>query len=1459
MSNLFISHSSHDNAAARALQARLAEQGHHSVFLDLDPATGIQAGVSWERTLYTKLRACRAVVALCSDSYLASQWCFAEIALARMEGKQLFVLQIDPWSEQTKMPSILTEEQFIDLRTNLDDGYQRLWNGFKVKGIVAAQAREWKPEAPPYPGLRAFREEDAPIFFGRDDEIREGAELLNRVRRQGHPRLVMVLGSSGSGKSSLVRAGIVPQLRRDRAQWLVVKPLRPGPQPARELAASLSHAFAEAGQTIGWETIHRWLDPNDAAEPAAPAPAFPASADAEPSPAAARQRLLQALRAMEGELTAADDQVASSVRRLKDYLGQQQPATPAALAEGAPASLASPLAELATRLRLQSGFAEATVVLVIDQFEELLGHDAAHPASRFLTMLRTALEAEDSPLLALGTVRSDYLDMLQRSAPLQGLGFKSLSVGPMSKDGMREVIEEPAKLGQIELERGLSDILLEDTGTSDALPLLAFTLRMMWDRYRDDRLLSVREYIGLGRLQGAIAQVADETFEDALQRVADKGERAALARALRDAFLGMARPAAEGSGWSRRPLRWDTLSETVGAALEAFIEPQRLLVKRQDGTVEVAHEALFRSWARLKGWLDENAEGLHLLREIQAEAAKWADAPSEGEKEPYLWRGGRLARARELQAAGVLALQDLDRGFVDASMRAETAQAQAEATRQRRELRRTRVFASVVGAAFLVAVGLAFYANRAKQRAEDQTLVAVASDWLQRDPTQAALVLTELRKPDQSAQALALMGQVLMQPLALHELAGHQASVTGVALSPRGDLIATASGDRTGRLWTMQGTPLLKADSSGAPVLLRGHDDALLGIAFSANGDLLVTASQDKTARLWHANGEPLRKADGRSAVVLQGHAKAVNSAAFNPAGDRIVTASDDGKARVWNVDGTPVLGTDGRAIVLDHGEREVNGAAFNPRGDRIVTAGDDGTVRLWNADGSGQPVMLNGHSAAVMSAAFSADGLRIVTASLDTTARLWNADGSAVQGTDGRPVVLAHSQHVFSAGFSQRGDRIVTASKDGAARVWLADGTPVKTAGSQRPIALRHAAEVNRAVFTPSGEFVITGSKDGTARIWATPGGDPEPRIAAALPFVIGAVFGPEQNGQADVIAVVDASREGTLTLVHSAGGGRQVVLQGHRDTVNHVAFSAGGDRIVTASNDGTARVWRVDGTPALRADGSALVLDHGKRAVNSAAFNARGDRIVSAADDGTLWLWTADGSGQPVVVKAHTAAALGAEFSADGARIVTVSQDRTARVWHADGSATGVVLTHNAAVNSAAFDPTGDRIVTAADDKIVRVWRADGGGEPIHLRGHQFEVLAAAFSPSGQQIVSASQDNTARVWRADGTGEPLVLAHETWVLSAAFDRSGKHVVSTSRYADARVWRVTQGLLGAKIRTTTEICLDPEFRQRALGENAATATRAHRRCNECTEQFRRQPRETGAEPAYAAYRACMG
>ncbi len=399
MSVLFISHSSSDNDVARELEEQLARQGHHSVFLDLDPEKGIVAGQSWEQTLYAKLRACRAVVALCTDSYLKSHWCFAEIALARMEGKHIFTLLADPFSEQTKLPSILTETQYIDLRTNKEDGYGRLWRGFKEKGIEAAEAREWNPKDPPYPGLLAFQEKDAPIFFGRERETDEGVELLNSVRRQGHPHLVMTLGASGSGKSSLVRAGLLPRLRRDVSQWLLVDPFRPGSEPDRELAAVLSHAFERAGHSVPWTTIHERLQRAmehaatvEQEEAALPMPAE-AAADAEAKP----YPFVELVHELEERLPEGADPRLIRYLRLLREAAEQPGALPA---DGDPGSWhaagldGNPLLALATDLRIWSGRAEATVLLVIDQFEELLGHEAPdHAANRFLRLLRDAFEA----------------------------------------------------------------------------------------------------------------------------------------------------------------------------------------------------------------------------------------------------------------------------------------------------------------------------------------------------------------------------------------------------------------------------------------------------------------------------------------------------------------------------------------------------------------------------------------------------------------------------------------------------------------------------------------------------------------------------------------------------------------------------------------------------------------------------------------------------------------------------------------------------------------------------------------------------------------------------------------------------------------------------------------------------------------------------------------------------------
>jgi len=243
MSSIFLSHSSQDNTIAQQVKARLEQWGHRSVFLDFDPERGIPAGRDWEKELYAKLRECRAVIILCSQASMASRWCFAEITHAKALGKHVFPIKIDG----VQVDPILTGVQVIDATTDWDEAYQRLVKGLLAAGLDPNDLFDWDGTRPPYPGLMAFQEQDAAIFFGRDKEIWEGLALLNRLQQFGGPRLTLMLGASGSGKSSLMRAGLLPRLKRDQ-RWVVVEPFRPLKAPFDELATVLSQRFGQLSQ-----------------------------------------------------------------------------------------------------------------------------------------------------------------------------------------------------------------------------------------------------------------------------------------------------------------------------------------------------------------------------------------------------------------------------------------------------------------------------------------------------------------------------------------------------------------------------------------------------------------------------------------------------------------------------------------------------------------------------------------------------------------------------------------------------------------------------------------------------------------------------------------------------------------------------------------------------------------------------------------------------------------------------------------------------------------------------------------------------------------------------------------------------------------------------------------------------------------------------------------------------------
>ncbi|HEX5749278.1 MAG TPA: CHAT domain-containing protein [Archangium sp.] len=572
-------------------------------------------------------------------------------------------------------------------------------------------------------------------------------------------------------------------------------------------------------------------------------------------------------------------------------------------------------------------------------------------------------------------------------------------------------------------------------------------------------------------------------------------------------------------------------------------------------------------------------------------------------------------------------------------------------------------------------------------------------------------------------------------------LAGHMGEVVAAAFSPDGQRVVTASRDGTARVW--------RADGTGIPVVLRGHEQAVVAASFDGTGERVVTASRDGTARVWHADGRGelavlahpgdvraavfspdgkrvatasvdgavrVWRADGQGEPSVQpSDSGFVNAVAFSPDGGLVVSAHADGSVRLWRADGK------GGAMRLAGDTGETVSVAFSPDGRWVVTAVRDGTARVRRTDGAGPVADLLGHTDEVLSASFSSDGERVVTASRDGSARVWRWRAQPQALT-----LQRRAGAVQALAFSPRGEHLATAHADGTAAVW-------RPGGGTDPVVLKgHGAEVRTVAFSPEGERVVTASVDGTARVWRADGRGEPVVLRGHTGRVVTAAFSPEGE------RVVTASWDGTARVWRADGQGEPVVLQGHTEFLRTAVFSPEGERVVTASDDGTARVWRADGR------GEPVVLRGHTGRVVTAAFSPEGERVVTASDDGTARVWRADGRGEPVVLRGHDQSVVSAEFSADGARVLTASPDKTVRVWSAEGGGEPVVLRGL----TARFDPRGTRVVTASGDGTVRVWPADGSGEPLVLAGNGDRVTVAAFSPGGDVLAIASNDGSARVW---------------------------------------------------------------------------------------------------------------
>ncbi len=500
----------------------------------------------------------------------------------------------------------------------------------------------------------------------------------------------------------------------------------------------------------------------------------------------------------------------------------------------------------------------------------------------------------------------------------------------------------------------------------------------------------------------------------------------------------------------------------------------------------------------------------------------------------------------------------------------------------------------------------------------------------------------------------------------LRTLTGHKAVVTNVSFSPDGQTLASASWDRSIILWDRDGKLIRR---------LSGHSQAVVDVSFSPDGQMIASASWDGTSKLWKRDGTVLKTLkDNSNSQISQ-----VRAIRFSPDGQTIATASialasNDSTLRFWKPDGTPIS----PPIETQH-SKQIDSISFSHDGQTIATASEDNTIKLWKRDGTSTFLLhtLTGHSAAVDSVSFSPDGKTLASASWDGTVKFWKPDGDGTSN---------HQIRLYSPTFSPDGQTIATVNTNNTVELWKKDMTTLLH------ILTGHGGPVYGVSFSPDGQMIATASDDKTVKLWKRDG-----TFFKTLTGHTEAVYGVSFSPDSQLIA--SASNDGTIKLWKRDGTFLHT-LNGHSAAVAIASFSPDGQLIASASNDGTIKLWKRDGT-------LLNTLTTHNDYVHAVSFSPDNQTLASASLDGTVKLWNRNGR-LLQTLNGHNDKVWDVRFSFDGKTLASASNDKTVKLWSKDGTLLSTLTGYNQGAFNVSFSPDGKTLASGGDDRSI-MWNLE------------------------------------------------------------------------------------------------------------------------------------------------------